>query len=381
MRIVYCTDSICYLGGIQNITIVKANALARVEGNEVWIVVTDNKSSPHQALEKNVHLVDLDINYYDDDWKGAFYVIKGIVLKRRIHKCRLQEKLDEIKPDIVISTGTSEKNFLPTLKICSHPRFIREIHCASNYRVLYSSKTWERLMGYVGFWYDFRWKIEGYDRIILLTEEDRERYWKGNRKVVVIPNPVTAKCSRVSCSDEKTVVAAGRLVPVKNFEALIRIWSAVVVKHPDWKLKIYGEGCQETMLRQLIKSQNLEGKVFLMGRTSAVLEKMADASMFVMTSTVEGFGLVLVEAMSVGLPVVSYACPCGPSDIIADGENGYLIPIGDEGMFVDRVCSLIEDKEKRISMGRKSKEMSTQYDVDKIRDRWMSLFEELRKQK
>lgn len=380
MRIVYCTDSIWCLGGIQNVTIAKANALAQIEGNSVWIVVADNKFPPLFPLQ-NVQLVDLDVNYYEDDWKGWFYVLKGIVLKRCIHKRRLQKTLNAIKPDIVISTGTSEKNFLPMLKICSHPRFVREIHFTSNYRVLYSQNVWEKLMGYVGFWYDFRWKIKKYDQIVLLTEEDRERYWKGNQKVVVIPNPVISEYSRVSFLDETTVVAAGRFVPVKNFEALIRIWSAVVVKHPDWKLKIYGDGCQEAVLKQLIKSLNLEGMVFLMGRTSAVLEKMADASMFVLTSTVEGFGLVLIEAMSVGLPVVSYACPCGPSDIIADGENGYLIPVGDERMFVERVCSLIEDKEKRVSMGRKGKEMSKQYSVDKIRDMWMSLFGELRKQK
>lgn len=380
MRIVYCTDSMCYLGGIQNVTIAKANALAKVEGNEVWIVVADGKYPPLAPLY-DVHFVNLDVNYCEDDWKGFFFVLKGFFVKRSIHKHRLWKKLNEIKPDIVISTGTSEKFFLPTLKICSHPCFVREIHFTSNYRVLYSQNVWEKLMGYVGFWYDFRWKIKKYDQIVLLTEEDRERYWKGNQKVIVIPNPVISECSRVSCLDETMVVAAGRFVPVKNFEALIRIWSAVVVKHPDWKLKIYGEGCQETVLRRLIKSLSLEGKVFLMGRTSAVLEKMADASMFVLTSMVEGFGLVLIEAMSVGLPVVSYACPCGPSDIIADGENGYLIPVGDERMFVERVCSLIEDKEKRISLGRKGKEMSAQYNVDKIRDRWMSLFEELRKQK
>ena len=380
MRIVYCTDSICYLGGIQNVTIAKANALAKVEGNEVWIVVTDGKYPPLQPLH-DVHFVNLDVNYCEDDWQGFFYVLKGFFLKRSIHKHRLWKTLNEIKPDIVVSMGTSEKFFLPTLKICSHPCFVREMHFASNYRVLYSQNVFGKMMGYVDFWYDFRWKIKKYNQIVLLTEEDRERYWRGNQKVIVIPNPVISECGRVSCLDKTTVVAVGRLVSVKNFEALIRIWSTVVVKHPDWQLKIYGEGCQETMLRQLVKSLNLEGKVFLMGRTSAVLEKMADASMFVHTSTVEGFGLVLVEAMSVGLPVVSYACSCGPSDIIADGENGYLIPVGDEGMFVERVCSLIEDKEKRISMGRKGKVMSTQYNVDKIRDRWMSLFEELRKQK
>ena len=109
MKIVYCTDSICYPGGIQTITIVKANALANIPGNEVWIVVTDNKQSPLKPLV-GVKLVDLDVNYFADDWKGYFYVVKNILLKRRIHKKRLRKVLDDIQPDVVISTGTSEKN-------------------------------------------------------------------------------------------------------------------------------------------------------------------------------------------------------------------------------------------------------------------------------
>ena len=106
------------------VTMVKANALAKIPGNQVWIVVTDHKKEPLIPLE-NVELVNLDVNYYEDDWKGYWYVLKGIFQKRKMHKKRLLRFLNDIAPDIVVSTGTSENNFLPYLSVSSHPVFIR----------------------------------------------------------------------------------------------------------------------------------------------------------------------------------------------------------------------------------------------------------------
>lgn len=143
MKIVYCTDSICYAGGIQRITVTKANALAHIEGNEVWIIVTDNKQKPVLPIDEKVHLIDLDVNYFEDDWKSKWHVLKGIFIKRKEHKKRLQVALNEIRPDIVISTGTSEKNFLPGISINSKPKFIREIHSNKKYRILSATNTFQ----------------------------------------------------------------------------------------------------------------------------------------------------------------------------------------------------------------------------------------------
>ena len=103
MKIAYCTDSICYAGGIQRVTIAKANKLALK--NEVWIIVTDNKDKPVFPLSTKVHLVNCDINYFEDDWKSRFYILKGIIYKRKQHKKRLKEILNQIQPDIVITVG------------------------------------------------------------------------------------------------------------------------------------------------------------------------------------------------------------------------------------------------------------------------------------
>lgn len=380
MKIVYCTDTVCYPGGIQMVTMVKANALAKIPGNQVWIVVTDHKKEPLIPLE-NVELVNLDVNYYEDDWKGGWYVLKGIFQKRKIHKRRLLRFLNEIDPDIVVSTGTSEKNFLPTMSVKSSPVFIREIHFEKNYRKR-AAKGWKGLLfAHFSDWYDYGYKIKKYNQIVVLTEEDRLNNWKGCNKVTVMPNPKTANANGHSNCQKKKAIAAGRLVPQKNFVSLIRCWRIVVDRFPDWCLEIWGTGIQENLIKEEVKNLQLEENVCLKGFTSDIYSKMRESSMYLMTSEFEGFPLVLIEAMSTGLPVVSYACPTGPKDIIDDGKNGFLVPVNDEDMFAEKICVLIENEPLRKKMGQEALSVSQRYEIDTIIPCWMTLFQNLKTEK
>lgn len=374
MKIVYCTDSICYLGGIQRITIAKASALADITGNEVWIVVTDNRKEMVLPISSKVHIIDLNINYFEDDWKGRLYVLKGILYKRRLHKTKLQEVLETIQPDIVIATGTSEKNFLPSLRISSHPVFIREIHNYKYYRLAAANNWFARLLAIGGDFIDYRLHINQYDRIVVLTEEDKQTNWSDNNKVCVIPNPLTTISEQRSSHQSKTVIAAGRLSHQKNFISLIRIWNTIHSHYPDWKLEIWGSGGCLEQLTQQINDFKLHDCVFLKGYSPDVISKMADASIYALTSTFEGWGLVIVEAMSVGLPVVAFQCPCGPKDIISDNEDGFLIPLGDEYLFAKRLSTLMADVRLRETMGNNAIQKSKAYHIDNVTKAWMELF-------
>ena len=380
MKIVYCTDTVCYPGGIQMVTMVKANALAKIPGNQVWIVVTDHKKEPLIPLE-NVELVNLDVNYYEDDWKGYWYVLKGIFQKRKMHKKRLLRFLNDIAPDIVVSTGTSEKNFLPYLSVSSHPVFIREIHFEKNYRVRHATSLMQKLTAKCSNWYDYRLRIKKYDRIVVLTEGDKSGEWADWEKVVVLPNPIVQECVERAKCETSVAITAGRLTPIKNFSSLIRVWKLVVSKHPDWVLQIWGDGGLRCDLGNQIKALGLKNSVFLKGYSNHIIDEYLQASMLLISSLSEGFGLAMVEAMSVGLPVVSYDCPGSPRYIIENKKTGFLIPMHDEAMFAEKICTLIEDEEMRKRMGHQAWLASQDYQLDKIITRWMRLFEGLRAEK
>ena len=192
----------------------------------------------------------------------------------------------------------------------------------------------------------------------------------------MIPNPLIKMTGRQSSLDSKVVISAGRLVPSKQFDALIRIWERVHVVRPDWRLEIYGGGNQ-SYLQTYIDSLGLSDSVFLKGFAADLPDKMVNSALFCLTSRHEGFAMVLVEAMSCGLPVVSYDCQCGPSDIIDDGIDGFLIKAGDEAGMAGAILKLIDDDHLRIEMGKRAIGASSKYDIASISSLWMHLFTQL----
>ena len=377
MKIVYCLDSINYVGGIQHVTVTKANALALRPGNEVWVIVADNSGPRRVLVSPTVHVINLGINYYAEDWRSKWNVLKGIFIKRRKHRKALEAVLEKIQPDILISVGQSEKNFLPSIR--GPWRTIREFHFVKPYRRFHAHTAFDHLLARGGDLID-RFVLKKYDRIVILTQEDKVRNWRPWKSVSVIPNPAPSS-SRYASLVPKRIVAIGRLAYPKNFSSLIRSFAIVVRQFPDWTLDIFGEGEERKTLLSEIRSLDLNASVRLMGSTSDVPSILPSYSLFAMSSRFEGFPLVLVEALSCGLPVVSYACPCGPRDIIRDGVDGFLVPPGDETLLAERICQLIEDENLRRRMGTAAQERAKEFSLEKVIPMWTSLFEELVKEK
>lgn len=380
MKIVYCTNSIRYLGGIQRVTIVKANALAEIDGNEVYIVVTDNKNGLLvEELSSKVKLIDLDINYYKNDYKRSF--IENIfvsIYQRYKHRRKLRKFLKETNPDVVISIGMAEKFMIPAMRNRTW-KIIREFHYAKNYRIDFANTIFRRFLGHLGNFIEF--KIGKYllkwDRIVVLSNEDKSLNWKGWKNVAVIPNPTSFCSFNSSTLNERVVMSMGRLSTSKNFQSLISAFKIVVEKHPDWILRIYGEGSEKLSLINQIENLGLQNNVFMMGYSNDVASCLLESSIFALSSLHEGFSLAIVEAMECGVPVVSYQCPCGPKDIVNDGVDGFLVPLHDERMLADRICRLIEDDDLRKKMGAAAKERAKDYHVESVVKQWMELFEDL----
>lgn len=377
MKIVYCTDTISRLGGIEVVTIAKANALAEIPGNKVWIVVANNEKSSMKRLKK-ASVLDLAVRYYENDSKGGYWhALRDYLKKRAIHKQRLEAILNDIDPDIIISTGSSMKFALPKFKLKSNPILIRELHYSRHYRVETAASLRERVAAMIGEIYDYGFTIKKYDKIVVLTDADKSGSWKNWDKVTVIPNPITHIAEHVSTGEAPVAITAGRLAPSKNYGSLVRVWRQVVDRHPDWLLYIFGEGAERRNLEPLIEQIGLSGHVFLKGYSSSVADEMSKTSLFLSTSISEGFSLATLEAMSVGVPAVVYNCPGGISHLVRDGITGTLIPMNDEQKMAEEVCRLIEDPDLRLRMGEASLQEAEKYRADVIADRWMSLFETL----
>lgn len=375
MKIVYSTESITRNGGIPTVTIVKANTLAEIEGNEVYIVVPHIIGVSPRKISEKVHIINLDIKDY---WVS---VLKQPERNRKYKKL-LQEQFERIAPDIVISTGLQDRNFLPTIKVSSNPVFIREIHLTSMYRRMTAEGFKERITARISEFLDYGLSIHRYDRIILLKEEDRRRHWAKNPKVVCIPNPLTITSSERSSLTEKKVIAVGRLNREKHFDALIKAWRIVADNHPDWELDIWGgNGPLQDNLQKLILDLNLENSVFLKGETSDISAKMAESSISVCTSIIEGGPLVLIEALAAGLPVVTFSFMYGADEIVTEGVDGFIVEEDDLEALAERIGRLITNEELRKQMGENAVHSSKRFLPEVIAQRWMDLFQSLRKEK
>ena len=217
------------------------------------------------------------------------------------------------------------------------------------------------------------------DLVSTLTEGDAvdyRRHLRGRTRVECMPNGVGDVGGRRAPLDSKVVVAAGRLSRQKGFDRLLKAWAKVAGDHPDWELRIFGEGHKGPRLRQWIADLGIGGSARLMGFTPRLDEELAAGSLFVMSSRREGFPMVLLEAMAVGLPVISFDCPTGPRDIIREGVDGHLVRDGDIDALAAAMSGLMRDEARRRTYGAAAVEVAQRYSIDRIARRWETLLAE-----
>lgn len=218
------------------------------------------------------------------------------------------------------------------------------------------------------------------DAVTALTEGTaagyRELLGPGAR-VVCIPNPAPADLGRRADPDSRIVVAAGSLSRRKGFDRLLKAWARLAPTHPDWRLRIFGYGRDRDELEQLIDELGVRGSARLCGYSPRLLEELESASVFALTSRREGFPMVILEAMSLGIPVVAYDCPTGPSDIITDGRDGFVVPDGRTRLLADALGELMSDADQRRRFSEAALEKVAAYRIDAIGARWEALFDEL----
>ena len=213
-------------------------------------------------------------------------------------------------------------------------------------------------------------------KVVVLTTKDKECYDRHFSKehTCVIPNPVALTAPFLSPLANKIAITVGRIQYQKGFDTLVDIFKRVHMKHPDWIVQIFGDGNLRKKLEKQIADAGLSGIIKLMGRSNEIYKKLRGAAFYIMPSRFEGFPMVLIEAQSQGVPIVSFDCPNGPSDIIRNGENGILVENQNNDALYEGICYMIENPSERKIMGQKSLENVSQYSTLVICDKWKGLF-------
>lgn len=373
MKLIYCTHSTYNPGGMERVLLNKVTYLSALPGWEVSVVTTDqHQRPPFYPFPEQVRMMDLDINYSDDNDKGVWKKITGYLRKRKEHKRKLTALLLKEKPDIVVSLYPSESSFIPEIQDGS--KKVLELHYCKFFRLQYGRKG---LLGLIDQWRTRQDEriVRRFDKFVVLTNEDKG-YWGNLPNLEVIPNAAKLVSDRCSDVKNKRVIAVGRLDYQKGFDRLIQVWELVqkTGKYTDWNLDIFGQGEWKEWLQLLIDEKHLSDTLHINKPTNRIHEEYVKSSIIVMTSNYEGFGMVLVEAMACGVPAIAFDCQCGPKDIIRPGENGLLVRNGDIEGLAAAMMKLMDDAAYRQRLSENAKGIISTYAEETVMQQWITLF-------
>lgn len=358
-RLAYCIEGLYNAAGMERVLTKKANALCH--DYDITIIIRQQKGLPAAfPLDGAVRTIDLDsdIPHYEE---------------------RLREVLMREHFDIVTTMGGYEMYFLYRIKDGSRKVF--EFHFSFDISKVWLAgirnplkrwlwvrlQTWRRIL-----------IARHYDRLVVLCKADERKWRRYTRKVETIYNPLMIHPDRIASCHNHVAIAVGRLCLQKGFDYLIEAWTFVSKEHPDWFLYIYGEGGMKNCLENQISSNMLDDKVYICNHVDNITEKYLESSIFILSSRDEAFGLVITEAEACGLPIVTFACPNAPAELVDDGRNGYVVPkVGDVRTMAARINKLISDESLRKAMGRESVALSERFNEVKIWRQWIDLYNEL----
>ena len=378
-KIVYIVGGLLTPNGMSSVLSSKINWLAANTDYELYMVLTEKAGEPwYYHISEKVKWVNFDVNFDELDTMPIYQKVVSYARKQRRYKRLLTDYLMQVRPDITVSALRREINFINDIGDGSHK--VGEIHFDRTYYRQFN-KPW--LPGFVNKAVT-RWWVGGLidslrrlDRFVVLTHED-EAHWPELDNKTVIPNSLPCLPAEQAALVNRQVIAVGRYSWQKGFDLLIEAWALVAERHPDWVLNIYGPG-ESAVYQKMADGMGLAGKVCCHPPVSHIYEKYLESSVFVLSSRYEGFGLVLAEAMSVGLPGVSFACPCGPSEIVTDGQDGILVPAGSVEQLAEALIRLMDDSQLRHQYGTAAKANMQRYAQPAIMHQWVTLFDSLEK--
>ena len=332
MNILYCIPHLYNAGGMERVVTQKINWFVSHTDHTVTVVTTEPTSNGmpdvYFPLDPRVEVIHLNTDFNADYAKPLFSKWVGHMRRMRAYRRALEQTIITHTIDLCISTGGKEIAFLHQLPC----RTIAEMHFAKEQRhqlIMANHRGWLwSILGRIRTAQLVR-AVQPLERLVVLTEQDKKAWEEaGCTNVQVIANPCYLDGQKLPMkSKETTLLTVGRLHEQKGFDLLLRAWSLIETNHPEWTLRIVGDGPKRAALEQQIKDLHLQHAV-LAGGTNHMADEYAEASLFVLSSRYEGQPLALIEAMWSGVPCVAFDCKHGPAELLADGR-GWLVPDGD----------------------------------------------------
>jgi glycosyltransferase involved in cell wall biosynthesis len=376
VKVSFLIHNVYGIGGTIRTTLNLAAALA--DRHEVTVVsMLRHRAHPRFDVDPRVRVVPL-VDLRDDAADAADPLLRRPATvfpsteKRyrqysRLTDRRAEEYLRGCDADVIIGTRPGVNVYLARFGRPSALRIAQE-HLTHD---SHSTRLRAELAGH----------YRALDAVVTTTEADAAVY-RANMplpgvRILAVPNSVPAPGPPPADGSAKVVAAAGRLVRTKRFDLLIEAFGQVAAKRPDWSLRIYGGGAERARLHTLIEDRGLVDQVTLMGVRSPIEAEFAQASIVASASDAESFGMTLVEAMRCGVPVVSTDCPLGPAEIIRDGVDGRLVPVGDPDALAAALLDLIADEPGRRRMGAAARTAAGRFDPTPVAHTYDRLFAEL----
>lgn len=340
-------------GGAERVMSTLANHFVSEDKVEILML---NDIEPFYEVSKEVTIKNISTAKRKEGIIGSLLFISSEIKRRK-------EFINEVKnyqPDVILSflNTTNIIALSAKRKMKSIPMIVSE----RNDPMLYN----RLLRTVITFMYSKA------DLIICQGNSVANYYKRKHGKTVVIPNPINSNAiGDFHENRKKKIVSVGRLIKAKNHSLLIKAFKKISKDYPDFILEIYGEGELKSELESLIKKLEITDKVFLLGNKKNVMQFIDDAACFVLPSNYEGFPNVLLEAMASGLPVISTNFPTGIArELINDGQNGYVVPVGDEDSLINAIRNIIDSKDLQDYMGRNNLYVREMFSEETICVKW-----------
>ena len=374
MRLIYFLSLMSTKGGLERTLTDKANWLVN-QGHEVLIVTYESDGPVAYQLDKRVSYVDLACPYFPLYRLPFLRRIPAAMRLKRHFRETMSQVMRSFRPDVVVATIPLTEFYLHDLfRIVGKVPVIIESHLAFGFEAVARGMT-ERMLDVI---YPPLKAIRKSSLLITLTERDALQWKKHHHHVKVVPNPMTYYPKRVS-SEEKDayrIICVGRLSPQKRFDRLVDAFSMLADKYPHWHIDLFGN-TEPSGLRQLqqhIEARGLGNRFVIHQPVDDIYSEYQRSQFLVLSSDFEGFGLVIIEAMACGLPVVATNCPYGPSEIIEEGKTGLLSQMNVEDLAEKIEWMITHDKERQ-EMGIRAYEASARYQIEQVMPQWLAAYQ------